>query len=48
MLLYDYPANCTAVFACKKAVSKTGTVRSFWEMSNGISVQPSSIPHAPF
>lgn len=43
MLLYDYPANCTAVFACKKAVSKTGTVRSSWEMSNGISVQPSSI-----
>lgn len=48
MLLYDYPANCTAVFACKKAVSNTGTVRSFWEISSGISVQPSSIPSAPF
>ena len=47
MLVYSYPANCTAVFACKKQY-QNGTVRSFWEMSKGISVQPNNIPSAPF
>ena len=47
MLVYSYPANCTAVFACKSSI-KTGTVRSFWEMSKGISVRPNNTPSAPF
>ena len=47
MLVYSYPANCTAYLHVKSSI-KTGTVRSFWEMSKGISVQPNNIPSAPF
>ena len=47
MLVYSYQQIVQQYLHVKSSI-KTGTVRSFWEMSKGISVQPNNTPSAPF